>query len=78
MNRYHCYYQIVIDTLKNIFYNPIVDIVLLSAFFMWLMPYGTFDYTRYEFYICILLAVFIVVTTRWCLRKFQKDFMGKL
>ena len=65
-------------TLKRIFYNPIVDIALLSALFMWLMPYGTFDYTRYQFYICILIAVFIVVTTSRYLKKYQKDFMGKL
>jgi len=64
--------------IKKIFYNPIFDIVLLSVFFMWLMPYGTFDYTGYGFYVCILVAVFIVTTTRWYLKKYQKDYMGKL
>lgn len=64
--------------LKRILHNQILEIVVMSVVFMWLMPYGTFDYTRYEFYICIMVAVGISVTIRWYLKKYQKDYMGKL
>ena len=64
--------------LKKIYFSLIFNILLTSVLFMWLMPYGTFDYTRYEFYICIVAAIALNLFIRWYLKKYQKDFMGKL
>jgi len=50
----------------------------MAILFMWLMPYGTFDYTEIGFYLAIIQAIFISVTTRFLLKKYQKDYMGKI
>ena len=63
--------------IKIIFSLPF-DIIWMSVLFMWLMPFGTFDYLRLEFYLCILQAIIISVITRVLLKKYQKDYMGKI
>ena len=64
--------------IKKIYFSLVFNILLTSVIFMWLMPYGTFDYTRYEFYVCIVAAVGLNLSIRWYLKKYQKDYMGKL
>lgn len=52
--------------------------IWMSLLFMWLMPFGTFDYSAFNFYLCILLAIIIAVITRGFLKKYQKDYMAKV
>lgn len=54
------------------------DIFLMSLLFMWLMPFGTFDYLEIGFYLSILQAILTAVTTRFLLKKYQKDYLGKI
>lgn len=63
--------------MKIVFSLPF-DIIWMSLVFMWLMPFGTFDYLKLEFYLCILQAIIISVITRRLLKKYQKDYMGKI
>lgn len=63
--------------IKVVFSLPF-DIVWMSVLFMWLMPFGTFDYLQVEFYLCILQATMVSVITRLLLKKYQKDYMGKI
>tara|TARA_R110000744_G_scaffold213796_1_gene332701 strand:- start:150 stop:413 length:264 start_codon:yes stop_codon:yes gene_type:complete len=63
--------------IKIIFSFPF-DIIWMSLLFMWLMPFGTFDYSALNFYLCILLSIIIAVITRLLLKKYQKDYMGKV
>lgn len=63
--------------IKVVFILPF-DIVWMSVLFMWLMPFGTFDYLQVEFYLCILQATMVSVITRLLLKKYQKDYMGKI
>tara|TARA_R110000868_G_scaffold238842_1_gene493348 strand:- start:2349 stop:2555 length:207 start_codon:yes stop_codon:yes gene_type:complete len=63
--------------IKIIFSLPF-DMIWMSLLFMWLMPFGTFDYSAFNFYLCILLAIIIAVITRGFLKKYQKDYMAKV
>ncbi|MFO7825273.1 MAG: hypothetical protein R6V72_15140 [Cyclobacterium sp.] len=63
--------------IKVVFSLPF-DIVWMSVLFMWLMPFGTFDYLQVEFYLCILQATTVSVITRLLLKKYQKNYMGKI
>ena len=68
-------------TMKSIFkiiFSLKFDVVWMSLLFMWLMPFGTFDYLELNFYLCILLSIVISVITRLLLKKYQKDYMGKI
>ena len=58
--------------LKLIFSTPF-DIFWMSIVFMWLMPFGTFDYGAPGFYLCIAQAVINSVSIRLLLKKHQKD-----
>jgi hypothetical protein len=62
---------------KIIFSLPF-DVIWMSVVFMWLMPFGTFDYSKVEFYLCIIQAIIIAGTIRLLLKKYQKDYMGKI
>lgn len=63
--------------IKIVFSLPF-GIVWMSIVFMWLMPFGTFDYSQVEFYFCIGQATMVSVITRLLLKKYQKDYMGKI
>lgn len=63
--------------IKIVFSLPF-DIVWMSIVFMWLMPFGTFDYLQVEFYLCIGQATMVSVITWLLLEKYQKDYMGKI
>lgn len=52
--------------------NPIIGIVVWSILYMIFMPFGTFDYTKYEFYRCILQAVLMELGFMWWLKQSQK------
>ena len=58
--------------------NPIVGIISCSVFYMIFMPFGTFDYKEYGFYLCILGAVIMELVLKWFFKKYQKDYMSKL
>ncbi len=62
---------------KIIFSLPF-DIIWMSVVFMWLMPFGTFDYYQVEFYLCIIQAIIIASVIRLWLKKHQKNYMGKI
>ena len=62
-------------TLKILFGLPF-DIIWMSILFMWLMPFGTFDYLEIGFYLSIFQAVLITTLTRILLKKYQKDYKG--
>jgi len=63
--------------IKIIFSVPF-DIIWMSLLFMWLMPFGTFNYLKLDFYLCIIQAILITVITRVLLKKYQKDYMDKI
>ena len=63
--------------IKIIFSLPF-DVVWMSLLFMWLMPFVTFDYSELNFYLCIFLSIVIAIITRLLLKKYQKDYMGKI
>ncbi len=54
--------------MKTVIKN-IIFITSWSVIFMWLIPWGTFDPTQVGFYMCIVLAVFCVVTIPWMIKK---------
>jgi len=58
-------------TTKVLVTDHLVPIILMSVFFMLLMPYGTFDPSQLGFYMSILCAVIIVVVTRLLIRRFR-------
>jgi|GEM_PF-1820043 hypothetical protein len=64
--------------LKKIVFSIYFDIISMAILFMWLMPFGTFDYTEIGFYLAIIQAILISVSTRYFLKKYQKDYMGKI
>lgn len=64
--------------LKEIFFSQWFDIICMSILFMWLMPHGSFNVNDVGFYISIAQAVLSVMTTRFFLKKYQKDYMGKI
>lgn len=47
------------------------EIVIMSAVFMWLVPFGSFDPTQIGFYLSVFLAIFISVVTRLLLDRFR-------
>jgi hypothetical protein len=64
--------------MRRILLKPIVGIVSMSVMFMWLMPFGTFDFTKLGFYICIGLAISLEFSIRYTFKKYQKDYLGKI
>jgi hypothetical protein len=64
--------------MRRILLKPIVGIVSMSLMFMWLMPFGTFDFTELGCYICIVLSISLEFSIRAALKKYQQDFLGKL
>lgn len=64
--------------MTRIILKPAVGIASLGLMFMWLMPFGTLDFTELGFYICVILAVSLEFSIRATLKKYQKDFLGKL
>jgi hypothetical protein len=66
------------SAITKILFSLPFDIVWMSLLFMWLMPFGTFDYSQLEFYLCILQASMVSVLTRLLLKKYQKDYRGKI
>jgi hypothetical protein len=55
-----------------------IGIAFMSIMFMWLMPFGTFNLTQVGFYLCIILAVSLEFSIKFFLKKYQKDYMGKI
>lgn len=62
----------------RIILSPTIGIIVGSFVFMKFMPFGTFDYKRIEFYLCILGAFTLEISLRYILKKYQKNFMSKL
>ena len=58
--------------------TPIVGIITNSLLFMWLMPFGTFKYDSMGFYLCIVLAISLEYSIVSVLKKYQKDYLGKI
>ena len=65
-------------TIPKIVYSIPFDIFLASVTSMWLMPYGTFDYTELGFYISIANGVILALSIHYLLKRYQKDYMGKI
>ena len=63
--------------IKIIFSVPF-DIIWMSLLFMWLMPFGTFKMNQFGFYLSIILAVCLEFSIKFFLKKYQKDYMGKI
>ncbi|WP_162343189.1 hypothetical protein [Cyclobacterium salsum] len=63
--------------IKIVFSLPF-DIVWMSIMFMGLMPFGTFDYSQVGFYLCIGQATMVSVIIRILLKRYQKDYRGKI
>jgi len=63
--------------IKEIIHNQWFDIIIISILLMWLAPWGSFNIKSVEFYICIITAILSIKTTRYFLKKYQKDYMGK-
>jgi hypothetical protein len=51
--------------------NRILWLIVGSLFFMWAIPFGTFDPTKRGFYLCIALTIVIDVTTKYLLDKYR-------
>ena len=64
--------------LQKIYFSSLFDIAWMSVVFMWLMPHGSFEMNKIGFYLSIIQAVFISITIRFLLKKYQKDYMGKV
>jgi hypothetical protein len=70
--------EIIMKIILKIFFSIPFDIFLVSLLGMWLMPYGTFDYKEPGFYISILNGFLSVLAGHYLLKKYQKDYMGKI
>jgi membrane protein implicated in regulation of membrane protease activity len=66
------------DSVKKIVYHQWFDIIIMSIGLMWLAPWGSFDVKSVGFYISIIVSILSVKTTRFLLKKYQKDYMGKI
>lgn len=66
------------NTVKKIVYNQWFDIIIMSVGLMWIAPWGSFDVKSIEFYICIIVSILSIKTTRYLLKKYQTDYMGKV
>ncbi|WP_209332434.1 hypothetical protein [Lunatimonas salinarum] len=64
--------------MRRILLKPKVGIASMSVMFMWLMPFGTFDFTELGCYICIALAASLEFSIRFALKKFQTDYLDKV
>jgi hypothetical protein len=64
--------------LKQLLFSQWFDIACMSLLFMWLMPFGSFNVNDLGFYISIVQALLTSFTTRHLLKKYQKDYMGKI
>ncbi|WP_073090928.1 hypothetical protein [Cyclobacterium lianum] len=64
--------------ISKLLFSLFFDLIWMSLAFMWLMPFGTFDYLHIDFYLCIVLAVFMAVSIRKYLKKYQKGYMEKI
>jgi len=58
---------------KKVILNEWFDISLMAILLMWLTPWGSFDVTSLGFYLCILVAILSIKTTRHFLKKYQKN-----
>lgn len=66
------------NMLRKIVFNEWFDISLMAILLMWLTPWGSFDIARVGFYISILVSIFTIKTTRHFLKKYQKNYLGKI
>ncbi len=66
------------DTLKNIVFHDWFDITVMAVGLLWLAPWGTFYVKSIDFYICIIVSILSIKTTKFLLKKYQKDYMGKI
>jgi len=66
------------NVIKKILFNEWFDIAIMSVGLMWLAPWGSFNMMSVGFYICIIVAILSIKTTRYLLRRYQKDYMGKI
>ncbi len=64
--------------MKRILHNQWFDIIMMSILLMWIAPWGSFNIKSVEFYICITVLFLSIKTTRYFLKKYQKDYMGKI
>jgi uncharacterized membrane protein YgaE (UPF0421/DUF939 family) len=58
--------------------NPVIGIIIGSIILMKFMPFGTFNYKEIGFYLCIFGAIIMELSLRYVLKKYQKDYMGKV
>ena len=62
--------------IKRIVYNEWFDIAAMSVLLMWLSPWDSFDVKTYGFYVCIIVSILSVKTTRYLLKKHLEDYKG--
>lgn len=69
---------VVFKKLLRIILNPLFGIIVGSVLCMWFMPFGTFNAKEKGFYLSIISAIVMELSLRSTLKKYQKDYMGKI
>lgn len=63
---------------KKIVFNEWFDISLMALLLMGFTHCGSFDTTNVGFSISILVSILSIKTTNYFLKKYQKNYLGKV
>ena len=63
--------------MRNLTEN-VVLIVVFSPFFMWLLPFGSFDPSTKEFYLSIVACVFVIIGAKSDAKKGLKWLANRM